>query len=160
MAYLSLGDRYKATFFLEQAIHRFNQEGPLSGRARRELERLTFPPIEAAGISDGIEADDGPRFGSAREEFRSGDAQVVWWGRIAERYLPLRDRIQVRFTDPSGAVAQEQTVEKTRKPYVRSTLKLDGDIAGRHGIWRVEALLDDRPIDDRTFRLTPALQAQ
>jgi predicted Zn-dependent protease len=160
MAYLSLGDRYKATFFLEQAIHRFNQEGPLSSRARREIERLTFPPIEAAGISDGIETDDGPRFGSAREEFRSGDSQVVWWARIADRYLPLRDRIQVRFWEPGGAVAQEQTVEKTRRPYVRSTLKLDGNVAGRHGIWRVEALLDDRPIDDRTFRLAPALQAQ
>ncbi len=156
MAYLSLEDRYKATFFLEQAIHRFNQEGPLSSRARRELERLTFPPIESAGISDGIEVGDGPRFGTAREEFRSGDAQVVWWGRIAERYLMLRNRIQVRFTDPSGAVAQEQTTEKARKPYVRSTLKLEGEIAARYGIWRVEALLDDRLIDERTFRLAPA----
>jgi hypothetical protein len=155
-----LGDCYKATFFLEQALHRFNQEGPLSSRARRQLERLHFPPIESAGISDGIDADDGPRFGSARQEFWSGDAQVVWWGRIAERYLPLRDQIQVRFTDPSGAVAQQQAVEKTRKPYVRSTLKLDGNLVERHGIWRVEALLDERCIDDRTFRFTPALQAQ
>ena len=62
--------------------------------------------------------------------------------------------------DPSGAVAQELGVEKTRKPYVRSTLKLDAEIAGRYGIWRVEALLDDRPVDDRTFRLTPPPQAQ
>jgi hypothetical protein len=68
----------------------------------------------------------------------------------------VRDQIRVRFTDPSGAVAQEQTVEKARKPYVRSTLELDDGNAGRHGIWRVEALLDDRPIDRRTFRLTPA----
>jgi predicted Zn-dependent protease len=157
MAYLSLEDPYKATFFLEQAIHRFTQEGPLSSRARRVLERLTFPPIESAGISDGIELADGPRFGTAREEFRSGDAQVVWWGRVAERYLMLRERIQVRFTDPSGAVAQEQTAEKTRKPYVRSTLKLEGDVASRHGIWRVEVLLDERPIDERTFRLAPAI---
>jgi len=155
MAYLTLGDRYKATFFLEQAMRRFTQEGPLSSRARREIERLHFPPIESAGISDGNEAGDRPRFGSAREEFRTGDPQVVWWGRVDERYLPMRDRIRVRFTDPSGAVAQEQTVEKTRRPYVRSTLKLDGEIAQRHGIWRVEALLDDRPIDERTFRLAP-----
>jgi hypothetical protein len=62
----------------------------------------------------------------------------------------------VRFTDPSGAIAQEQKADKARKPYVRSTLKLDGDVASRHGIWRVEALLDDRPIDERTFRLAPA----
>jgi predicted Zn-dependent protease len=160
MAYLTLGNRQKATFFLEQAIHRFTQEGPLSSRARRDLERLSFPPVQSAGISDGIKVDDGPPFGSARKEFRSGDTQVVWWGRIGERYLPLRDRIRVRFTDPSGVVAQEETVEKKRKPYVRSTLELDGDIAGRHGIWRVEALLDDLPIDERTFRLTPALRVQ
>jgi predicted Zn-dependent protease len=157
MAYLSLGDRHKATFYLEQAIHRFSGEGPLTARAQREIERLTFPPIDAAGIADGIEAGDGEaRFGSPRGEFRSGDAQVVWWGRIADRYLPLRDQIQVRFTDPSGAVAQEQAVEVARKPYVRSALELDGGVAGRHGIWRVEALLDGRPIDRRTFRLAPA----
>ncbi len=88
-------------------------------------------------------------------EFRSGDARVVWWGRITERYLPVRDQIQVRFTDPSGAIAQEQSAETARRPYVRSNLELSGEIAGRHGIWRVEALLDDRPIDSRTFRLTP-----
>ncbi len=157
MAYLSLEDRHKATFYLEQAIHRFGGEGPLSIKARREIERLTFPPIDAAGIADGIEGDDETaRFGSPREEFRDGDAQVVWWCRIASRYLPVRDQIRVRFTDPSGAVAQEQTVEKARKPYVQSTLELDDGNAGRHGIWRVEALLDDRPIDRRTFRLTRA----
>ena len=157
MAYLSLGDRHKATFYLEQAIHRFSGEGPLTARAQREIERLTFPPVHAAGIADGIEAGDGEaRFGSPRVEFQSADAQVVWWGRIADRYLPLRDQIQVRFTDPSGAVAQEQAAEVARKPYVRSALELDGGIARRHGIWRVEALLDGRPIDQRTFRLAPA----
>jgi predicted Zn-dependent protease len=157
MAYLSLGDRHKATLYLEQALHRFGREGPLSARARREIERLTFPPIDEAGIADGIDADPGAaRFGSPRVEFWSGDPQVVWWGRVAERYLPVRDQIQVRFTDPSGAIAQQQSAETARRPYVRSTLELTGGIAGRHGIWRVEALLDDRPIDRRTFRLTPA----
>jgi hypothetical protein len=72
----------------------------------------------------------------------------------------LRKKVQVRFTDPSGAVVQEQATQKTRKPYVLSTLKLEGEIANRHGIWRVEALLDDRLIDERTFRLTPALQVE
>jgi hypothetical protein len=156
MAYLSLEDRHDATFYLEQAIRRFGGEGPLSIKARREIERLTFPPVDEAGIADGIETDDETaRFGSPRQAFRDGDGQVVWWGRIASRYLPVRDRIRVRFTDPSGEVAQEQTVEKARKPYVHSTLELDSDNAGRLGIWRIEALLDDRPIDRRSFRLTP-----
>jgi predicted Zn-dependent protease len=158
MAYLSLGDRHKATFYLEQAVHRFGGEGPLPARARREIERLTFPPVDAAGIADGIEGHGGTaHFGSPRVEFQSGDPRVVWWGRIAERYLPMRTQIRVRFTDPSGAVVQEQGAEKARKPYVHSTLELEGSVAGRHGIWRVEALLDDRLIDRRTFRLTPAL---
>jgi predicted Zn-dependent protease len=156
MAYLSLDDRHKATFYLEQAIHRFAGEGPLTARARRQIERLTFPPIDAAGIADGVEVDgETGYFGSPREEFRSGDAQVVWWGEISQRYLPLRDQIRVRFTDPSGAVVQERAVEKARKPYACSTLELGAGVADRHGIWRVEALLDDRPIDRRTFRLTP-----
>jgi predicted Zn-dependent protease len=160
MAYLSLGNRHRATFYLEQALHRFTGEGPLTARARREIERLTFPPIDTAGIADGIGVDDETgRFGSPREEFRTGDAQVVWWGRIATRYVPLRDRIQVRFTDPSGAIVQEQIAETAHKPYVCSTLELHGGIARRHGIWRVEALLDDRPVDRRTFRLTPSLPA-
>lgn len=156
MAHSSLGDRHKATFFLEQALRRFAREGPLPAKARREIERLTFPPIDEAGIADGIAADPGAgRFGAPRDEFRSGDAQVVWWGRVTERYVPMREEIQVRFTDPSGAIAQEQSAEAKRRPYVRSTLELTRELAGRHGIWRVEALLDDRPIDRRTFRLAP-----
>jgi hypothetical protein len=161
MAYLSLENRHQATFYLEQAIDRFSGEGPLTSRARREVERLTFPPLDEAGIADGIESEaDAARFGAPRVEFGGDDAQVVWWGRVADRYRPVRKRIQVRFTDPTGVVAQEQDVEMARKSYVRSTLKLDGAIAGRHGIWRVEALLDDRPIDRRTFRLTPPLQTR
>jgi len=156
MAYLSLDDRHKATFYLEQAIHRFAGEGPLTARARRQIERLTFPPIGDAGIADGVDVDsEAGHFGSPREEFRSGDAQVVWWGRISQRYLPVREQIRVRFTDPSGGVVQERDVEKARKPYACSTLELGAGVADRHGIWRVEALLDDRPIDRRTFRLTP-----
>jgi len=162
MAYLSLGDHQNAVFYLEQAIARsIKKDGRLATLARREVERLTFPPIETAGIADGIQTDDETaRFGSARVEFQSGDAEVVWWGRVADRYLSLRDQIQVRFTDPSGAIAQQQTVEKERKPYVSSTLELDGEFAGRHGIWCVEALLDERPINRRTFRLTPTLPAR
>jgi hypothetical protein len=157
MAYLSLGDRQKAAFFVEQAVHRLNPKGPLGIRAGRALERINFPPLDTAGISDGIEGGSGEPFGSARQEFRTGDERVVWWGRLAGRYLPYRDRIRVRFTDPSGAVAQQKKVERARRPYVRSTLELDGDLARRHGIWRVEALMDGIPIDERTFRLTPAL---
>jgi len=157
MAYLSLGDRQKAAFFVEQAVHRLNPKGPLGIRAGRALERINFPPLDTAGISDGIEGGSGEPFGSARQEFRTGDERVVWWGRLAGRYLPYRDRIRVRFTDPSGAVAQQKKVERARRPYVRSTLELDGDLARRHGIWRVEALMDGIPIDERTFRLAPAL---
>ncbi len=158
MAYLTLGSRHQATFYLEQAIDRFSGEGPLPSRARREVERLTFPPIEEAGIADGVESDDdAARFGSPRVEFRDDDARVVWWGRVADRYRDSRKRIRVRFTDPSGVVAQEQAVELARKHHVHSTLKLDGAISGSHGIWRVEALLDDRPIDRQTFRLAPPL---
>jgi tetratricopeptide (TPR) repeat protein len=156
MAYLSLGDRQKATFYLEQAVDRFAGEGPLPARARRQIERLTFPPVDEAGIADGIGADFGEaHFGSPRVELRSGASRVVWWARISERYLPVRGQIEVRFTDPSGRVAQQSRAEAARRPYVCSTLELSGDLAGRHGIWRVEALLDEQPIDRRTFRLAP-----
>ena len=153
-AYKLLGDRINAVFYFEQAARRFEPDGSGQKRALMQVERLTFPVIRDAGITD--------RAGAARpetlttspvEEFQAGAREAVWWGRVEGRYIPGRDDIVVRFTDPAGRVVQEEPVETLRRPHVAARYSL---VAARPGIWRVEALYQDDVIDRRTFRVLPA----
>jgi predicted Zn-dependent protease len=156
LAYKSLGDRVNATFYLEQALRRFEPGGALQRRAAREIDRLTFPVITSAGVADGsTSAGADTVAGHSRDEFRSGEPRAVWWARVGARYQGRRGAIVVRWTDPGGAVVQAEAVERRRRPYVTSTLSLAGERAQRHGIWRVDALLDGDLLDRRTFRLAP-----
>jgi predicted Zn-dependent protease len=155
LAYKALGDRVNATFYLEQALRRFEPGGALQHRAALEIDRLTFPVITSAGLADGSsEAGADTVAGHSREEFRSGEPRAVWWARVGSRYQGRRGDIVVRWTDPHGAVVQEEAADPRRRPHVTSSLAL-AESAGRHGIWRVEALLDGDLVDRRTFRLTP-----
>jgi predicted Zn-dependent protease len=154
LAYKALGDRVNATFYLEQALRRFEPGGALQRRAAREIDRLTFPVITSAGLADGSSEPGADTVaGHSREEFRGDDPRAVWWARVGSRYLGRRGDIVVRWLDPGGAVVQEEAVDPRRRPHVISTLAL-GDGAAP-GIWRVEALLDGDLVDRRTFRLAP-----
>jgi len=154
-SYKALGDRVNATFYLEQALRRFEPGGALQRRAAAEIERLTFPIVAQAGLADGQDSPgaDTPA-GHSQDAFRLADPQVVWWAEVASRWAHLRERIEVRWTDPAGRVAQEEPVESPSRPFVRSSLALDGERA-QPGLWRVEALLDGDPVDQRSFRLAP-----
>ncbi len=150
------GRRHDAVFYLEQALHRSGPSSDLATRARWEIETLTFPPIAEAGLADGSDGGDADTVaGRSRERFSSEDARAAWWARVGPRYADYRDQFSVRWTDPSGRVVQEEPVEKRRRPHVASVLALEGEPAGRHGIWRVEALLRDGVVDQRAFHLTP-----
>ena len=154
LAYKSLGDRVNATFYLEQALRRFESGGALQRRTARELERLTFPVVEEAGLADGSDAAGSDTVaGHSREEFRTGDPRAVWWARVSSRHEGRRRDIEVRWSDPSGRVVQELAVDGGRKPYVRSALTLGPERAP--GVWQVEALLDGDLVDRRSFRVIP-----
>lgn len=156
LAHQELGDRVNATFYLEQAVRRFERGGALHARATQALERITFPVVDEAGLADGSRAAGGDTLaGHSREEFRRGDTAVVWWARISSRYMGRRDAIEVRWTDPGGRIVQERRVDGGRRPHVTSSLALDEERVSQAGIWRVEALLDGDLIDRRTFRVVP-----
>ncbi len=156
LAHRRLGERVQATFFLEQAARRFGGRGNLPKRAREAARRMIFPVVGNSGISDGAEtpAADTPA-GRSRQLFSARDERVVWWAWIEEDYVSRREEITVRWTDPRGGVAQDEPAASIRRPHARSELELSPDRLSYHGIWRVEAYLDDDVIDRRTFRIVP-----
>ncbi|MAE94315.1 MAG: hypothetical protein CL910_06610 [Deltaproteobacteria bacterium] len=156
LVHKEMGDRVQATFFLEQAMRRFEGQGTLRRKTEEQLHRLSFPVVSRGGFGDGEDAPgaDTPA-GHSRTAFRAGDERVVWWAWIAPSYAGRRAEIEVRWFDPSGALVQETPADSLRRPTVGSTLELDATRSTRHGIWRVEAFFEDDVVDRRTFRLTP-----
>ena len=61
----------------------------------------------------------------------------------------------MRWLDPSGNVVQDEPAVDARRPYTSSTLDLGASLAGRYGIWQLEATLEGERVDRRTFRLVP-----
>lgn len=157
LAYRTQGDTVQATFFLEQAARRFAGHGNLAQRAREAVRRLIFPVIRNAGIADGAQtaAADTPA-GRSKNLFDERNDRVAWWAWIEEDYVDRRSEIMVRWTDPSGAIAQEEPITDLQRPRVSAELQLTPERIALHGIWRVEARLDDDIIDRRTFRIVPS----
>ncbi len=157
LVHMELGDNIQATFHLEQAARRFERTGTLRRRTDEALARLVFPVVIRGGLGDGDGATgaDTPA-GRSRERFGDGDDQAMWWGWIGPRYAHRRNEILVRWFDPSGQLVHEDKAEALRRPTAGAKLALSPDLASRHGIWRVEARLDDHPVDRRTFRMEPA----
>lgn len=156
LVHKEMGDRVQATFFLEQALRRFEGQGTLHRKTQEQLRRLSFPVVSRGGFADGRNSpgSDTPA-GHSRESFDGSDERVVWWVWVAPSYAGRRSEIEVRWFDPSGTLVQEGRGEALRRPTAGSTLELDATLANRLGIWRVEARLDDDVIDRRTFRMTP-----
>ncbi len=152
-----LGQTIQATFFMEQALRRFERKGTLQKKAEQSVQRLVFPVITKGGLADGEESigADSP-VGESREQFGAADTQIFWWGWISPPYVHRREEISVRWFDPSGALVQEGTTERLKRPRAGAALPLTPEISSRHGIWRVEARLDEDLIDRRTFRMAPA----
>jgi predicted Zn-dependent protease len=152
-AFDAAGDRVQAVYYLEHALRRFSTGGALQKRAQVELRELTFPFFAAAGIADGSDAPDAETPGGrARARFSAGDARVVWWGVVAPRWVPYRERIVVRWLDPDGRLVQEERARPGRKPELRAELALDPGRA-RAGVWRVEPVLEGSVVDRLTFRV-------
>lgn len=142
-----------AIFYLDQARLRSRAETDLRRRIDWEIEKLTFPVVEESGLADGSHRGETVA-GDPREHFRRGDDdEAVWWGRVGERFGDSRKDLRVRWTDPTGRVVQDESVETRRKPFVSSQLKIDGDAPA--GTWTVEALLGNEPVVRDRFELEP-----
>jgi len=145
------GRRTEAVTAFESAASRFAAGSALQRKALFEVEKLTFPPVVEAGLTnhaDARGAQPGDRFGEA-------DARVVWWAKVNPRYLDQTEKLAVRWRDPSGAVFEQVEVEEVGKPIVAGTLALGAAARARPGRWTAEALLEDEVIDRRSFELGP-----
>ncbi len=153
LAYRRLGDRVNATFYLEQAARRFEDGGRLQERTEREIEKLTFPVIRAAGLADGVDdAGADTVAGHSRESFHVSETEAVWWARVGDRYLGERGDLIVRWSDPNGRVVAEGPADPKRRPSVVARLPLRDRAPGT---WKVEVTFEGTVVDQRTFEIEP-----
>jgi len=150
-AYARLGDRHRAGYYLEQATLHLGAGSALRRSAERAIERLEFPVVREAGLAAELRSGEP---GPARRRFAPGEP-VVWWARIAPRYLDLREELRVRWTGPGGEVRHETRVRKEKPNYAVAELR-SAPRPPTAGTWTVETLLDDVVVDRRTFDVAPA----
>lgn len=158
LAHRDLGDRQRAVFYFEQAMRRFGPGSAQQKKAAFEVEKLTFRPLEEAGLADG--ANDAPGAdtvaGFAREAFDAHDATAVWWGKLGARWLDAEklEKMRVRWRDPSGALHAETPLVRVKRPWVVSTLPLAGLSREKPGRWTLELDYDGDVLDRRSFLLS------
>jgi predicted Zn-dependent protease len=142
IAHRRLGNRQKAVFYLELAAASFRKESSARRRADLEIDMLTFPLLEQSGLSD-------RRAGPPRRSFSRGD-RVVWWAEVEQRFVPHLPRFKVRWRDPGGQVAYEETIPMGSLR--RVTASFDTTNAAP-GDWRVEVAVGDSEVDARSFHI-------
>jgi predicted Zn-dependent protease len=142
LAHKHLGNREKAIFYLELAAETFPRNS--SGRRRTDLQvdLITFQLLEQSGLSD-------RRSGTGRESFARGEP-VVWWGEVAQRFVPHLPRFKVRWLDPAGEVAHEETIPMGSLRRITASLDTENATAGD---WRVEVAVEGSEVEARSFRI-------
>jgi predicted Zn-dependent protease len=142
LAHKRLGNRQKAVFYLELAAETFAAKSSGRRRADLEIDLLTFQLLDQSGLSD-------RRAGSTRERFARGEP-VVWWGEVAQRFVSHLPRFEVRWRDPGGEIAYEETVPMGSLR--RVTARFDTKEAAT-GDWRVDLAVAQRDLDARSFQI-------
>jgi hypothetical protein len=141
-----LGNRSQAVFHLEQAIGAAQPSSSLRERAELEVRTLSFPLLKAAALGSGGRFDR-----EERTRFRVGET-VTWWGSVTRQVMIQNPRLHVRWLDPEGQVAQEDTVRMD--PFGSFSASLDTRTRPS-GVWEVWVVAGDSRVDQRTFRLEP-----
>ena len=144
-AYAGIGDRHRAAYYLEQSLLNLGETSAVRKRAEKELERVSFPVLLEAGLSDAFDGQPGRE----RSQFEPA-SEVIWWARVSGHYLGERDEISVRWRSPAGVVEHEAAVEPLRRPYVAARFR-----PAAPGRWTLEARLEDHVIDRRPLSITP-----
>ncbi|UCE85953.1 MAG: M48 family metalloprotease [Deltaproteobacteria bacterium] len=155
-AYRRQGDRQRASFYFEQALHRFGEGSARRAQAEWEIEKLTFPVLVAGGLR--AEAGDDDRemlAGHFQETFPNEAGRAVWWGRLGPRFARSAGDVRIRWRNPAGAVQAEGAPEILDRTMLRASLPIRGGAAAQPGRWQVEALLEGDVIDRREFTILP-----
>ncbi|MEN8181002.1 MAG: M48 family metalloprotease, partial [Myxococcota bacterium] len=132
------GDPVRASYYLEQAARRASPGGSLQRRAKFEVLKLTFPVVDASGVTRAAELrDPAMAQGQPQQAFSPDVGRLGWWGRISARWVPGLERLVVRWVDPEGNPAQEAPVERRDRRFAVAFLELGPDLRGRAGRWKV-----------------------
>lgn len=153
LAYRDRGDRHRAVYALEQAVHRGRNSGSLVVRARWEIVKLTFGVIAESGFADGNTDASSETPGGARieEPLASGDP-LAWWGRVSGPVLARKSEIIVRWRDPSGQTIREELADDAGRVYLTSRLEVPPGLPGR---WVAEVILDDVVVHRSNIYVVP-----
>jgi hypothetical protein len=153
LAFRDAGQRHRAVYAFEQAALRTPGASKLQERCEWEIFKLTFASIKEAGFKDGSGAEGDT---SSREaEFATGIGELVWWAQVGSRFVQYIGHFDVRWIDPTGEVVQEKAAKRRGKVWIESVLEFDGTPAPTAGRWRVELVLRDDVVDQRSVMLRP-----
>jgi hypothetical protein len=142
-----LGDRSQAVFHLEQALHAAGPNTSLRRRAELEIRSLSFPLLQEAGIGTG-----GRLSREERVRFKVGET-VTWWGSLSRQVMSQNPILRVRWLDPTGRIAREESVRMDPFGVVSASLKTDSVPTG---VWEVRVTAGDSGLDRRSFVIEPA----
>ncbi len=156
LAFRGADQRHRAVYAFEQAALRTHESSVLKQRAEWEIFKLTFASIQESGFAD---TSNGDGFDSVLEstetEFAEGVSRLAWWARIGSRFVEYSDDFEVRWTDPSGKVAQDDDAKDREGNLISSELELDDGETMAAGRWTVELVLEDDVLDRRTLMIRP-----
>jgi tetratricopeptide (TPR) repeat protein len=139
-----LGNRSQAAFHFEQAISLFGPTSSLRQRAELEVRSLSFPILQSSGLGAG------GRFArDERTRFRIGES-VTWWGSVSREFIARNPLVRVRWIDPAGRTAREDSVRMDPLGGLSATLETRGAAPGR---WEVRVLAGDSELERRVFLL-------
>ena len=79
---------------------------------------------------------------------------VRWWGDVQSRFMENNPAFDVRWREPGGRIALQQTVRMTPVGRVSATLST---LDARPGRWTVEVRVGDSMIEQRSFDLAATL---
>jgi predicted Zn-dependent protease len=146
LAHKNLGNRSQAVFYLEQAAAGFGPRSSLRRHAELEIQTLSFPLLEESDLGTGS------RFArEVRTRFSVGET-VTWFGSIGASLMKKNPLLRVRWIDPAGEVAQEDSIRMDPFGYVSASFDTDEASIGR---WEVRVLAGDSEIERREFFLKP-----
>ncbi len=158
LAYRDRGDRVRAVYALEQAIGRGRTSSSLVDRARWEVVKLTFGVIAESGFGNGdLAASQATPAGGPIDRLLIGQPNeldmptIAWWGRVSGPVLGHKDKIGIRWRDPTGHIVYEGMPEDAGRVFLSSELPMAVD---RAGDWVLEAILDDRVVHQSKIPVT------
>ena len=142
IAHERLGNRTQAVFYLEQSMAAFRPGSSAHKRAELEIQSITFPILEDAGLH-------GSGGNGDRRDFYLGE-EITWWGELSRRFSAHNPEFSITWRNPGGVAVHRERVRQG--PLGGISSRLDSRLA-EPGIWTVDIVTGDKEVDSYTFRI-------